>query len=525
MASTDSTLNVVVKAKDQASGPLQNLAGMLNKVGNSGSLAGVAMAGLGVAAAGMAIKIGVDAVKAAVAFESKMSEVRKTTGLSATETKAFGKEILDMSKTLPVAAGNLADIAAVAGQLGIQGTKNIKDFTDIIAKATVALPEFSGGAEEIALVVAKAQNVFRLTVKQSENLLSVWNELSNTTAANASEISKFTQNVGGAASMMKITAWQVAALGATLVSLGEDGYDAGTRVSSAIIYMQKHLDDAAKLAGKSSAEFKKSLDENALSAVMDVIKGLEKIPSSTDKNLAAIEVFGQIGGKVMTKLTGNLDQLNSGLKTSKTQWSDNTSLAIEFGAASETTAMQMQLFKNNIDALSVTLGSTFLPAINRALQRITALVQAMSLLGQGNLKGALNVIVKSEENIDAFARGAVYNTSTKANALVTAPIKNATEIISSMSSKAESLKSSSRNNPLLKYNPLLGFADGGVVPGPKGSPTMAMVHGGERITPPGKNEGLTMIFDLRGATMTDKDFITRIKSELNKAMNFNRLAN
>ena len=30
----------------------------------------------------------------------------------------------------------------------------------------------------------------------------------------------------------------------------------------------------------------------------------------------------------------------------------------------------------------------------------------------------------------------------------------------------------------------LGFAEGGVVPGPKGAPMMAVVHGGEVITPP-----------------------------------------
>ena len=33
---------------------------------------------------------------------------------------------------------------------------------------------------------------------------------------------------------------------------------------------------------------------------------------------------------------------------------------------------------------------------------------------------------------------------------------------------------------------LLGFASGGVVPGPKGAPMLAVVHGGETITPPGQ---------------------------------------
>jgi hypothetical protein len=35
---------------------------------------------------------------------------------------------------------------------------------------------------------------------------------------------------------------------------------------------------------------------------------------------------------------------------------------------------------------------------------------------------------------------------------------------------------------------IFGFAEGGVVPGPKGAPQLAMVHGGETITPPGRGD-------------------------------------
>jgi len=38
-----------------------------------------------------------------------------------------------------------------------------------------------------------------------------------------------------------------------------------------------------------------------------------------------------------------------------------------------------------------------------------------------------------------------------------------------------------------KIGSLLGFAEGGVVPGPVGQPQLAVVHGGETITPPNKN--------------------------------------
>jgi hypothetical protein len=42
-----------------------------------------------------------------------------------------------------------------------------------------------------------------------------------------------------------------------------------------------------------------------------------------------------------------------------------------------------------------------------------------------------------------------------------------------------------------------GFAQGGVVPGPNGAPAMAMVHGGEVITPPGEGELRVVVEDRR----------------------------
>lgn len=485
----DSVLNIVIKAKNQAGSTLKTFNSELGATGGVGNMAKLALAGAGVAAAGLAVKIGVDAVQAAVQFETKMSEVRKTTGFTAEETKKFGKEIETMSKTLPVSTDALADIAGVAGQLGIVGTQNIKDFTEIIAKATVALPEFAGGAEEISLVVAKAQNVFRLTTKQSENLLSVWNELSNTTAANAAEISKFIENVGGAAQTMKISVSEASALGATLVSLGEDGSDAGTRVSSAIIFMQKHLEDAAQTAGMTTEEFKRKLDTNALGAITDVIKGLEKIPSATDRNVAAMDIFGQIGGKVMTKLTGNLDQLNTNLKTSETAWKQNNSLQKEFDVAAQTTAAQMQKFKNNVNVILIDLGTIILPAVNKGLD---LMVKALNFLTGEKVRGGLK---KTKDYLKDFA-------NSEANPFYL-PAKGLNWV-------GDKIK---------------GYATGGVVPGPIGSPQLAVVHGGETVIPNGKSAGTTIVFDLRGATMTDKDFINTVKKELSKSLNINKISN
>jgi len=532
----DSTLNIIIKAKDQASRVLKDFDKQAKKSIGSGTLAAGAVQAIGVASGALAIKMGVDAVQGAIRFETSMAEVRKTTGFTADETKKFGDELLEMSKSLPVATDELASISAVAGQLGIEGTQNITAFTEVIAKATVALPEFAGGAEEIALASAKAINVFKLEIDEVENLLSSFNELANNTAANASEISKFITNAGGAAAQMGITADQAAGLGATLVSLGEDGMDAGTRVRSASLFMMKHLDEAAKQAGVSTAEFKRHLDENAIGAIQDVIKGLEKIPSSTDRSVKSAEIFGQIGGKVMTKLTGNLELLNKNLDMSADAWEQNISLQEEFDIAAETTAKQMILFKNNVNAILIDLGSVIIPVINDGLKGMIELLNGVNSTSINDSIASIDEATKKLITLrdEREAAGKDVTNLNKQIAEGSELQRNLTEDVANLVDPLGGLKTKESasdqlggklGNPFKALGNLLGFADGGVVPGPKGDPMLAMVHGGERITPPDSQAGSTIVFDLRNATLTDKNIVEKISEASNRIFNIAKFSN
>ena len=63
----------------------------------------------------------------------------------------------------------------------------------------------------------------------------------------------------------------------------------------------------------------------------------------------------------------------------------------------------------------------------------------------------------------------------------------------------------------------LGFANGGIVPGPLGKPMMAMVHGGETITPPGTNGGNTYssTFNISANVSSDYD-VRKLAEELKR---------
>ena len=155
----------------------------------------------------------------AIQLESEMANVRKTTGFTREETDNLRMSMIELSKTLPMSAKELAQIAAVAGQLGIgeQGVKAVENFTNVVAMMTIAT-EMS--AEVAAKNLAKISQAFDIPISNVNNLGSVINELSNTTAATSTEIVASMLRVGAAGANLGITAEFAAALGATLVDAG-----------------------------------------------------------------------------------------------------------------------------------------------------------------------------------------------------------------------------------------------------------------------------------------------------------------
>jgi TP901 family phage tail tape measure protein len=74
--------------------------------------------------------------------------------------------------------------------------------------------------------------------------------------------------------------------------------------------------------------------------------------------------------------------------------------------------------------------------------------------------------------------------------------------------------------PTFSANSLLGFATGGVVPGTLGEPRLAVVHGGETISPPGGTGGVgsgsPVVVNVYGWVGNDQDIAKRVRNELTK---------
>jgi TP901 family phage tail tape measure protein len=121
-----------------------------------------------------------DAAQTAMAFESAMADVRKVVDFATQDGPAELAATLErLSRTIPLTAEGLAEIAAAGGQLGL-GADALPGYVETVAKAATAfdmLPDAAGTA------FAKLADVYAIPIQQIGGLGDAVNHLSHNTAA------------------------------------------------------------------------------------------------------------------------------------------------------------------------------------------------------------------------------------------------------------------------------------------------------------------------------------------------------
>lgn len=235
----------------QAESQLNSFQGTMRSVANQleSTGAGITTAiGAPLAAVGGTVgKLGID-------FESALSRVRKTTGLTAADTAALGKGILDLSASTEGgarSADDLAKIAEIAGQLGIEGSDNILRFTRIIS-------QFSGATgiagDQAAAQLQAIQLLTGVDPGQLENVSSTIVDLGNKTAATESQINEFALRLAGSLHTAGATAQEILGISATLASLQIDPEAGGTAISKFFVDMSAAANSSGAAVKDTSAK-------------------------------------------------------------------------------------------------------------------------------------------------------------------------------------------------------------------------------------------------------------------------------
>ena len=301
----------------------------------------------------------------AVKFDAAMRDVQRTSGLSRAEIDLLGKSFLEMSVNMPGkhAAQTLADIAVVAGQLGLKGRQQIEQFTVAIYKLSTMYENLA--PKETAEQMAQIANAFNMPIDAVGRMGSVISRLANIGVATAAQLLEFTQAVAGSAQNLGIPFDQIVALGNALIQIGVPARQAGTALTNFFVKAAIVPGKFAETMKIPTEQFKKMLQENPVETIIGWFDALK------DKGIfgvaEAITMLGIRGAKadnILMKLAQNgvsffrdsmaasSDEMRTGTATEK-QW------------IVENSKMEAQLNRtmNQVEKTAIGIGTNFFPVL------------------------------------------------------------------------------------------------------------------------------------------------------------------
>lgn len=323
--------------------------------------------------------------KAAIDYEDKMADVKKVITATDDEFKELNRSLVEMSRTSTVSAVGLAEIAAAGAQLGVE-VDNLREFVSVTSDMATA---FDMTAEDAGKSVASLSNIFGITINDAKSLGDAVNHLSNNSASNARQIVDVLVRIGGTGKALGLAQEEVAALGATLISFGKSPEIAGTALDAFLTRLQM-LDtlgpngqDSLRKLGISAVEMSQLISNDAAGAITYFLDQVNKLDNN-QKSGVLTNIFGRGPQADILLMASNVDQLKKQLDLVGDSYKYLGSMGNESTERAKTTAAQIEILKNNINALSISLGSKLLPVINESLQSIGNYVDAFSAFSDAN---------------------------------------------------------------------------------------------------------------------------------------------
>ena len=269
----DAALNVLIRAKDEASGTIDKVGGRLSKLQGPAKIAKLAMVGIGGAFGALALS----GARMANELDQAMSEFRASTGVSGEAAKEFEEVIKDLHKvntdSFEELAGAAAELQNVFGLAASDVANSMQVFLDY-AKVT--------GQDDVAATkaVSSALKAFGKDAGDAKWLLDTL----------LTSQQKFGTTTGTVTNILAQNAGTFQALGLDMnqsIGLLSALEANGVNVSRAMMGLRSSVSKF-----ESPEEFQQALTD------------LSNIDNATERAKVAMDIFGSFAGPGLAKLMG-----------------------------------------------------------------------------------------------------------------------------------------------------------------------------------------------------------------------------
>jgi len=347
-------------------------------------------AGVGLAiAAPLAI-----ATKSAMDFERQMSNVSTLIDTNKESMSDMSQEVLKMSTKLPVALDDLTVSLFDIRSAGIPANKAMETLT---ASAKLGVAGI-GSTAEATNIMTSAINAF---ASEGLSAAEIQDILFKTSKAGKTTIGALAQAFGSTAPIIQSAGVKLAdfqAATAALTTVGTPAAQAQTQLRAAVVALQKPTKDMEKIFKSLGVTSEKELIQKfggLGGAFVEVNKKGKELGLNLGKVWSSTEA-----GAAVTSLTGATQEAY--VNTLKDMTTGANAVEEAFNKQNKTGAAAAQLAENNMKALTITIGTTLIPMVNKAVKKIMPLVESFMEWAKNNPK-LLATIVSVTAAIAALA--------------------------------------------------------------------------------------------------------------------------
>ncbi len=327
------------------------------------------------------LALGTAAVKSSMDFESAFTSVRKTVDATEAEYDALAASVKQMSTEVATSAGNIAEVMANAGQLGIQNdylvdfTRTMIDLgnsTDIVA-------------DEAATAIAQFANITKMAQSDFGRFGAALVDLGNNFATTESAIMNMATRLGAAGAQVGLTQSQILGFATALASVGLEAEAGGTAFSKAMIQMQvavetgnESLADFARVAGLSEQAFVEMWNANPAGAIEAFIVGLSQMDEQGVSAIVTLQEMGLTEVRLrdtLMRATNATELFSRAQETAATAWEENTALANEANKRYATTESRLTNLKNTAVLFAQQIGDDLNPTIQELIDGANELLE------------------------------------------------------------------------------------------------------------------------------------------------------
>ena len=321
-------------------------------------------------------------VQPAVQFESVMADVKKVVNFDTPDQ--FGqmsKDVLLMSTRIPMAADGIGAIVAAAGQAGIAREELLR-FAEDAAKMGVA---FDLSGQQAGAAMTGLRSIFGLTQDEVVKLGDAINHLSNNMDAKASDLLNIANRAGSTAKLFGLSGAQLNALGATFLALKTPPEVAATGINALLMKLatadkqNEKFQQGLQDIGLSAEVMKKMIQRDAQGALTTFLRQVKKAP---DLMGTLSDLFGMEYADDIAKLVGSMETYEKAVGLVANQTAYAGSMQKEYEARSATTANNLQLLKNQMSRLGITVGNALLPALNSLVGALMGPIDSLANLAE-----------------------------------------------------------------------------------------------------------------------------------------------